>query len=114
MNKNNRNLTKEVKDAVSTFLYKNGIGIQFVFHTFIFNIQIIESIVKEGDSISSVSEKEEKELAKSFPKVQKSFSPKILNSQKKTVSVVKKTKELNSELLEVTIFCYATSYFCFL
>jgi hypothetical protein len=112
MNQNNGNLTKEVKDAVSIYLYKNRDRIRFVFHIFIFNIQIIESIVKEGDGISSASEEEEKELTKSSPKVQKFSSPKTPSFQKKTVSVVKKMKELGPELLEITFFCHAMSCSC--
>jgi hypothetical protein len=95
------------------FCIKMGNGIRFVFHIFIFNIQIIESIVKEGDGISFASEEEKEKLTKSSPKVRKSSSPKTPSFQKKTVSVVKKTKELGPELLEVTFFCHATSCSCF-
>jgi hypothetical protein len=89
-----------------------GNGIWFVFHIFIFNIQIIESIVKEGNSISSASEEKEEELTKFSPKVRKFSSPKTPSSQKKTISVVKKTKELGPELLEVTFFCHTMFYSC--
>jgi hypothetical protein len=41
------------------FYIKMGNRIWFVFHIFIFNIQIIKSIVKEGDGIFSASEEKE-------------------------------------------------------
>jgi hypothetical protein len=65
-----------------------------------FNCEIIELIVKETDSSLANKHKKE-ELLKFFPKMKKLPSQKTQSSQKKSISSVKKTKELRLQLQEI-------------
>jgi hypothetical protein len=73
------------------------------------NCEIIESIVKKTDGSSANKQKEE-EPSKFSPKIKKLPSQKTQSSQKKSISSVKKTKELGLQLQEIN-FLNMMSYF---
>jgi hypothetical protein len=97
MNKNKGNLTKGVKDAVLTFLYKQRKWKSVCNFLVFCNCKIIESIVKKTDCSLANKQKEEKP-SKFSPKMKKLPSQKTQSSQKKSISSVKKTKKLELQL----------------
>jgi hypothetical protein len=75
--------------------------------------QIIESIVKETDDSSADEKEEEQEKStKSSPKMKRSPSQKSQSFQKKSVSSVKKTKELGLQLQQVYFLNITSCFGC--